>query len=411
MPPPRPRVVIAPNAFKGSCPASAAARAIASGVADAWPRARSVLLPMADGGDGFLAATVAATGGRISHHSVSGPLGGRHRGPLGWLGGPGPPTAVVELAAACGLALVGRPTPETSLRASTRGAGELVRIALDRGAERLMIGLGGSASTDGGAGLLRALGLRCLDARGRPLGEGGGALPRLTRIDRAELDPRLRRLPIVVACDVRNPLLGARGAAFVYAPQKGAGPAAVVRLERGLQLWAAVLGEGRAGPGPLTTGAGAAGGTAFGLAVGLGARLESGAEVVAAAIGLTRALRGADRVLTGEGRLDGQSLRGKATQLVAERAAEFGVPCAVLAGSLDPRAERRLARLGVAALTLGDGPRDLDAALSRTRADLRRAASRVCRLWDPGGDPGSAGQPTGVHHSRYFSTSPRTTSK
>ncbi len=189
--PPAPRVLLAPNAFKGSCSGPAAARAMARGVLDVWPAARTVLLPMADGGDGFLADTVAATAGRVTHHGVAGPLGRPLRAPLGWMGGGGPRTAVVELAATCGLAQLGRPSPRTSLRATTQGAGQLIRVALDGGAERLLLGVGGSATTDGGAGLLQALGLRLVDASGRELPPGGGALARLAVCDPGPLDPRL----------------------------------------------------------------------------------------------------------------------------------------------------------------------------------------------------------------------------
>ncbi len=387
--PRHPRVLVAPNAFKGSCSARVAGAAIARGVLEVWPDARPVILPMADGGDGFLAALVTTSQGAVTRHRVPGPLGASRLAALGWLGGPGPRTAVIELARACGLAGIGTPTPATSLAAGTEGAGALIRAALDRGAARILVGVGGSASTDGGAGLLRALGLRCLDAHGRPLPPGGGALAALARVDRTGLDPRLGRVAIAVAADVRSPLLGPRGAAAVYGPQKGADPLAVRRLEAGLARWAQLLG-GRGGLRPATPGAGAAGGTAFGLAAGLGAQIASGADVVAEAVGLDRRLRSADWVLTGEGRLDLPTLVGKAPGLVAERAVRFGVPCVVLAGSLDPRAERWLARRGVAVLALGDGPRALDAAVRTTAGDLRRAAARACRLW--GASPAGSGR-------------------
>ncbi|HUY98006.1 MAG TPA: glycerate kinase [Verrucomicrobiae bacterium] len=407
MPPRPPRVLVAPNAFKGSCSAEVAARAMALGLTDAWPGIQPVLLPLADGGDGFLAVLVRGTGGRVTRHQVAGPLGRPHRAPLGWLGGPGPATAVVELASACGLRLVGTPTVESSLRASTVGLGQLIRVALDRGAQRLLIGVGGSASTDGGAGCLAALGLGIVDGRGRPVVSGGGRLAEVATLDRTGLDPRLARIPMVVAVDVRNPLLGRSGAARVYAPQKGADPSAVEQLEQGLRRWARLLSPGGRDLSPQSPGAGAAGGTAFGLAAGLGAQLAPGAVVVAERVGLDRALSSAGLVLTGEGRLDHQSLFGKATQLVAERAAQAGTACAVLCGSVEPGAERALARMGATALPLGDGPRTLADAVEATRSDLRRAAARAGRLWRAG----CTGQSTGVTHSRYFSTLPRTTSK
>ncbi|HUY62058.1 MAG TPA: glycerate kinase, partial [Candidatus Dormibacteraeota bacterium] len=375
-------VVIAPNAFKGTCSAEDAARAIARGVADVWPAAPLRLVPMADGGDGFSEVLRRATGGRCRRHRVQGPLGRPATGTITWLGGEQRGTVAIELAAVAGLRLVGRPTPATALRASTAGLGELIARALDRGARRVLVGVGGSASTDGGAGLAAALGYRLLDARGRALPPGGGALRRLARIDADGRHPGLAGVELVVACDVDTPLRGRRGAAAVFAPQKGADPPAVRALAAGLARLAQVVARDLGVGGDDAPGMGAAGGSAFGLHAFCGGRLVGGAALVADLTEIDQALRGARAALTGEGRFDAQSLRGKAPMEVMRRAAAAGVPRVLLAGAVEPAAERALADLGGACLVLGDGPQTLTAAHRETRAALRRAAARACRLWD-----------------------------
>jgi len=324
------RVLCAPNTFKGTLSAPAAAAALAAGVRDAGAEATTA--PMADGGDGTLDTLLAGSGwSRCDRHPVHGPLGGRLIARLGWLDAA---TAVVELAEAAGLRrLRSRREP---LRASSRGAGDLIRHALDGGAGRILVGIGGSACSDGGAGLLAALGARLLDRRGRHLADGGGSLVELDQADLAGLDPRLRGCQIEVATDVDSPLLGARGAAAVFAPQKGASPDQVERLEAGLRHLAAVL-ERDAGIAPELRdlpGAGAAGGSGYGLAAA-GARLVPGAALVAEAVGLDRAIAAADLVVTGEGRLDGQTAAGKAPIEVARRAARRGAPCIAVAGVVE----------------------------------------------------------------------------
>ena len=321
------RVLCAPNAFKGTLSAPAAAVALAAGVRDAG--AEASMVPMADGGDGTLDTLLAGSGAaRCDRRPVHGPLGGRLMARLGWLDAT---TAVVELAEAAGLRrLPGRREP---LRASSRGAGDLIRHALDGGASRILVGIGGSACTDGGAGPLTALGARLLDARGRRIAAGGGALVDLERADLGGLDPRLRGCSVEVATDVNSPLLGERGAAAVFGPQKGASPAQVARLETGLHRLAEVL-ERDAGVAPALRdlpGAGAAGGSGYGLAAA-GARLVPGAALVAEAVGIDRAIAAADLVVTGEGRLDAQTGAGKAPIEVARRAARLGVPCIAVAG-------------------------------------------------------------------------------
>ncbi len=323
------RVLCAPNAFKGTLTAEAAAAALAAGAGDAGALARAV--PMADGGDGTLDTLLAGSpSARVDRLRVCGPLGGRLIARLGWID---PTTAVVELAEAAGLRrLRDRLEP---LRASSRGGGDLIRQALDGGARRVLVGIGGSACTDGGAGLLAALGARLLDASGRPVRDGGGALLELDRADLSGLDPRLRRCRIEVAADVASPLLGARGAAAVFGPQKGATGAEVTRLEAGLRRLAEVLErDAQVGPGLRDlAGAGAAGGSGYGLAVA-GATLLPGASLVAAAVGLDQAIGSSDLVITGEGRLDLQTGAGKAPLEVARRSARLGVTCVAVAGEV-----------------------------------------------------------------------------
>ena len=323
-------MLCAPNAFKGTLTAAAAAAALAAGVRDAGGVARS--LPVADGGDGTLDTLLAATlGARVERHRVCGPLGGRLTARLGWLN---TTTAVAELAEAAGLRrLRGRRDP---LRATSRGAGELISRALDGGARRILVGIGGSACTDGGAGLLTALGARLRDRAGRPLPLGGGALSDLADADLTGLDSRLGRCRVEVITDVNSPLLGERGAAAVFAPQKGATATEVARLEAGLRRLADVLERDANVPPELRAlpGAGAAGGAGYGLAAA-GALLLPGAPLVAEAIGLDGAISGSDLVLTGEGRLDSQTAAGKAPMEVARRSARLGVPCVAVAGGVD----------------------------------------------------------------------------
>jgi glycerate 2-kinase len=353
-------VVCAPNAFKGALSARHAAAAMAQGVADAG--ATAVQVPVADGGDGTLDVLLGATpGSRVEGVRVPGPLGDPVEARLGWLRDG---EAVVEMAEAAGLRLVppGRLDP---LRASTHGVGELIRAALDGGARRIVVGVGGSATTDGGAGALRVLGARLFDAAGAELPPGGGALTRLAQVDLTGLHPRLRSCRIEVAVDVRSPLLGPLGAAAVFAPQKGASAGDGAVLERGLQRWAELLAPARAAE----PGMGAAGGCPFGLAVACGAVLLPGAPLVCDLVGLDAALAGAALVLTGEGRLDSSTAAGKAPAEVARRAAAAGIPCVVLAGSVEPPVDSVYAE----AVAIGEG---LPAAESRARtAELLRAAA------------------------------------
>lgn len=331
-----PRIVCAPNAFKGTLTAAVAAAAMARGVHRARPDAVTVEVPVADGGDGTLDVLLAAVGGRgrVEVITVTGPTGAPVAARLGWIGAT---TSVVELAEASGLRLLGHPPgPLDALRAGSRGVGELIRHALDGGAGRIVVGLGGSACTDGGAGLLAGLGMRLLDGSGRALADGGGALVDLGAVDVTDLHPGLRRAQVEVAVDTRAPLLGAGGAAALFAPQKGAGPAEVERLEAGLGRLVAIAGAALGADPALATRpmTGAAGGCSWALGAA-GARLAGGAALVCDAVGLDAALEGAALAITGEGRLDLQTATGKAPFEVRQRAAAAGVPCVAVAGRAD----------------------------------------------------------------------------
>ena len=332
--------MIAPDSFKGSLAADQVAEALAEGVRRVRPDVEAVLRPIADGGEGTVAAALRA-GYRPRTVTVSGPDGRRVEATLALDG----TTAVVELATAAGLGQLERPAPTT---ATTRGVGELLRAALDGGAERIVLGIGGSATTDGGAGMLQGLGVRLLDADGSELAPGGAALSRLDRVDLSGLDPRVAGVEFVVASDVDNPLVGPSGAAAVFGPQKGASPEQVAELDAALTRWAAVLGRD-AGVDPAhERGAGGAGGAAAGAMAVLGARIVSGAGLVCDLVGLADALDGAALAVTGEGALDEQTLHGKAPSEVAIRARAAGVPCLAVAGVIRLPAER-LAEAGFVA--------------------------------------------------------------
>ncbi len=325
------KIIIAPDSFKESLPALAVAQAIEEGFREIFPEAEYHLLPMADGGEGTVATLVAATAGKIVAVQVTGPLGDPVAAFYGVTGDGR--TAVIEMAAASGLALV-PPALRNPLLTTSRGTGELIRHALDAGLRQFLIGLGGSATNDGGAGMLQALGVKFLDREEREIGLGGGSLERLARIDPSDIDPRLQQSQINVACDVDNPLTGAHGASAVFGPQKGATPEMVARLDANLQHFAGLLARDLRLEVADRPGAGAAGGMGAALLAFLGADLRPGVEIVSEVVGLAERLVGADLLITGEGRIDGQTVRGKAPLGVARLGQRQGVPVIALAGSL-----------------------------------------------------------------------------
>ena len=370
-------VLVAPDSFKGSLTALRVAEAIERGVRQVFPDARVVKVPIADGGEGTVDALVVATGGRVLESEVTGPLGEPVRARWGVLGGGG--AAVIEMAAASGLPLVPRDRRDPRYT-TTRGTGDLVRAALDAGLERLVVGIGGSATNDGGTGMARALGVRFLDAEGRDLPEGGAALARLSRIDLSGLDPRVRALDLMVACDVDNPLTGPRGASAVYGPQKGATPAIVAELDAALARYAEVARAATGRDAATLPGAGAAGGLGAGLLFFTPARLRPGVEIVLETTRFDDLVKGADLVVTGEGRTDFQTAMGKAPVGVAAAAKRHGVPVVCLAGGLGEGADDVLAKGVDAVASTVPGPMGLEEAVARGAGLVEAAAARMCRL-------------------------------
>jgi glycerate kinase len=371
-------VVIAPDSFKGSLSAVEVADAIATGIRRTGLPLVPVTVPMADGGEGTVEAVLSATGGRRRVVRAEGPLGDPVDAAYGIL--PDGRTAVIETAAASGLPLVpaDRRNP---LLASSYGTGQLIRDALDQGCRRLMIGVGGSATNDGGMGMAQALGVRFLDEEGRELGRGGAELERIAAIDCGGLDPRLAEAEIRVLCDVTNPLCGPEGASAVFGPQKGATPEMVERLDRGLARYAeriAVFLGRRVADVP---GAGAAGGLAAGLLAFGRAELVPGVRVIMELVGLEQKVRGAALVITGEGRTDGQSARGKVPSGVGAVAAKCGVPAVCLSGGIGEGADLLYAHGITAMFSIANRPLSLDEAMRDAARLLAEAAENAVRLF------------------------------
>jgi glycerate 2-kinase len=369
------RVVLAPDKFKGSLTAAEVAAAVAAGMLDVVPEVETIMLPVADGGDGTVAAALSAGFDKIIVDAV-GPTGERMQAPYALDGD----RAVVELAAVVGLSMLpgGRLDP---MGASTYGLGLLIADAIRRGATTIVLGLGGSASTDGGAGMVQALGARLLDVHGRDLAHGGDHLVHLDRLDLAPLRATLGAATIIVATDVDNPLLGPRGAAAVFGPQKGASPPQVAELEGGLRYWSQLVSDATGREDAERTGAGAAGGTGFAALALLDAEIKPGIELILDLIDFDRRIAGADLVVTGEGSLDDQSLAGKAPVGVARAAARGGIPVVAVAGRLQ-LSPSQLREAGIsAAYPLTDLESDLDRCIANAGPLLRRLGAQIARDW------------------------------
>jgi glycerate kinase len=369
------RVVVAPDKFEGSLTAEQAAAAIEAGLLRARPDAEVVRLPLGDGGAGTMAAVLAAGFQRVPVRAT-GPTGEPVDAAIALRG----ERAFVEMAEASGLRRLpgGRRAP---LDATTYGTGELIRAALDLGADQLVLGIGGSATSDGGTGMATALGVRFLDEAGRPLPPGGAALLRLARIDAGGLDPRLQGVRVTVAADVDNPLVGPEGAAAVYGPQKGASPEDVLLLDSALRRYARVLQSDLGVDLAAAPGAGAAGGLGAGAMAFLGASLQSGIDLVLELVGFGDAVAGADLVVTGEGKIDVQSLRGKAPFGVARAAAAHGVPVVALGGVVEV-AEQELRAAGIEeAYALTELEPDIERSIAEAAPLLQRLAERLGRAW------------------------------
>jgi glycerate kinase len=369
------KIVVAPDSFKGNMDAREVCAAIEAGILRADKKAKIYRIPLADGGEGTARALTEAAGGELVKVTVTGPLGKKLRAEFGLI--EKGKTAVLDLASASGIELL-KQNELNPLKAGTYGTGELIAAALDAGARKLIIGIGGSATNDGGVGMLDALGFRILDDKGKPVGYGGEALARVSSIDVSGADKRLGKVSIKAACDVTNPLLGPKGASAVFGPQKGASPAMVKTLDAGLaklgNAWIkAGLAEDVEHPGD-----GAAGGVGAALRICLGAKMESGALLVMRYAGFLRRVKGADLVITGEGMTDGQTAGGKLCSVAAVESRRAGVPVALLSGGLAGDVEHLLETFDYAVST-ACGQVGLDAMIRDSRRDLSHAAENLIR--------------------------------
>jgi glycerate 2-kinase len=370
------RVVIAPDKFKGSLTALEAAAAMARGVTRAAPQASIDQVPVADGGEGTAQALVAATGGSFREAQVTGPLGEPIIACFGLLGDGR--TAVLEMAAASGLVLV-PPEKRNPLVTTTRGTGELLLAAIAAGARRVVIGIGGSATNDGGAGFGQAIGFRLLDDQDRDLDAGGGDLGRLAHIERSARLGALDGVEIAVACDVTNTLCGPHGASAVYGPQKGAAPEMVERLDQNLAHFAAIVERDLGVAIKDLPGSGAAGGLGGGLVAFAGGKLEPGVELIIDAVKLAQRLENTDLCLTGEGTIDAQSAFGKTAVGVARLARSLHCPTLALAGSIGPGAQAVLDDGIDAYFSICPGPLSLEQAIDQAGLLLEQAAEQAVR--------------------------------
>ena len=375
------RIIVAPQSLKGSLSAAETGQAIAEGAREVYPEAAIKIVPVADGGEGTTQALVDATGGRLVEREVTGPLGQPVLAFFGLMGDGR--SAVIEMAASSGLPLV--PAEQRDPRiATTYGVGELILAALDEGRTHFIIGIGGSATNDGGAGMAQALGVRLLDAQGNELPYGGAALAQLARIDREALDARLRGCVFEVASDVNNPLCGPTGASAVYGPQKGATPIIVEELDGALAHYAQIIERDLGCAVRDVPGAGAAGGLGAGLLAFLHATLRPGAQIVLDAVRLEEQIREADLVITAEGRLDSQTAYGKSVGAVAALAKKCGLPVLAIAGGLGDNYQE-VYKLGIDGIAvLPSGPMSLADAMEQAVRLTSEATERALRIFKAG---------------------------
>jgi glycerate kinase len=369
------KIIIAPDSFKGNMSAPEVCAVIEAGILRADKTAETWKIPLADGGEGTARAVTEAAGGRCIKTIVTGPLGAKTEAEFGLINEGR--TAILDMASASGIELVGRDALNP-MKASSYGTGELIAAALDTGAKELIIGIGGSATNDGGLGMISALGFKVLDGAGQPAGQGGEALAKVASIDAGGADKRLKDVLIKVACDVTNPLLGPMGASAIFGPQKGASPEMVKTLDAGL----AKLGDAwiRAGLAKdlEQPGDGAAGGVGAALRICLGARMESGALLVMKYSGFFDLVSKADLVITGEGMTDGQTAGGKLCSVVAREAHKAGIPAALISGALGGDAPALLNSFEYA-VSIACGQTGLDAMINDSKRDLGFAAENLIR--------------------------------
>ncbi|AFM01070.1 MULTISPECIES: glycerate kinase [Desulfitobacterium] len=376
-------VLIAVDSFKGSLSSQKAGEAITLGIQRVFPEATTEIISMADGGEGTVEAIVHAGKGELLRTRVTSPLGEEAEAIMGRLPDG---TIVLEMASASGLPMV-PPDKRNPLVTTTRGTGDLIRAALDLKPREILIGIGGSATNDGGAGMAQALGARLLDREGQELSPGGGFLDQLDKIDISDLDPRLKETKITVMCDVDNPLCGPRGASVVYGPQKGATPDKVEILDRNLAHFARKIQEDLGLDLKDVPGAGAAGGLGMGLLAFTGAQLKTGVEAVLDTVNFDNKLQKADIVITGEGRIDGQSIYGKVPMGVAKRAINCGKPTLAIVGSIGAGSEALYEHGITSIITIVNGPMTLEESMERAfdlTVDAAERGFRILKLAYPG---------------------------
>ncbi|MCI4130181.1 glycerate kinase [Bacillus haynesii] len=372
------KIVIAPDSFKESMTSLEAARSIEKGFKAVLSDAEYVNIPVADGGEGTVQALVDATGGDIVYQTVTGPLGKPVKAAYGLLGDG--KTAVIEMAEASGLHLV-PPGQRNPLLTTTRGTGELILDAAEKGVSTIIIGLGGSATNDGGAGMAAALGAKFLNRDGEEIENGGGALAEIAKIDVSGLNPKLKHIQFEAACDVDNPLTGPRGASAVFGPQKGANSEMTALLDQNLKHYAAAVKAELGCEIDSIPGAGAAGGLGAGLCAFLNAELKSGVDIVLDTLSFSERIKGADLVITGEGKIDGQTVGGKTPAGVAKRARSENIPVIAFAGSLGEGCEL-VYDIGICALfSIVPGISSLENALADGSSNLTRCARNVAAVW------------------------------
>ena len=393
------KIIIAPDSFKGSLSSEKAAEAIERGIKRCLPEAETVKIPIADGGEGTLESLIAATGGQKVPVRVTGPLGEPVDAEYGVIGGAGAGQesgeggdagsgriAVIEMAKASGIVLV--PADRLNpLKASTFGTGELIRHALNAGYRRFILALGGSATNDGGAGMLQALGMRLIGRDGKEIapGAGGGALAGIAAIDAADFDPRIAEARFVIASDVQNPLIGPAGATHIFGPQKGATPEMLEILERGMTNWADLIERTTGVRLHDRPGAGAAGGISGAFMAFFPAETRRGIDVVIEYANMRYHLQGADLVITGEGRIDHQTASGKTPMGIAQEAGKFGVPTIALAGAVGDGIEPLYAEGIQAVFSIVRGPMSLGEAMEKAPELIEQTAEQIMRALLTGG--------------------------
>ena len=373
------KIVIAPDSFKGNLTSLEVASCLEKGIKRVLPKVRCVKVPMADGGEGTVQSMVDAAKGKFVSKRVKGPAGKLVTAKYGWLAKD--KTAVIEMAEASGLPLV-KGREKNPLKTTTYGTGQLILDAINKGAKKIIIGIGGSATNDGGVGMAQALGVRFLNASGKEIKElgSGGMVVKVSSIDAQGIDPRVAKTKIVVACDVENPLYGKKGASHVFGPQKGATPKMVQQLDENLKNLSKLMKRDLKQDVGLMPGAGAAGGLGAGLVAFAGAKLESGIDIVVQATNLAKYIKGADLVLTGEGRVDFQTAFGKTPSGVAKAAKKHNVPVIAIGGALSDDA-RQVFDHGIDCIeSAAAKDMTLETAIQNSKQDLANAAERVIRM-------------------------------